>query len=65
LDRIARVPRTTAFGAKRKPTAQEALWFQGGNLQQARHFSPYLALQIKARMEGLPTPVYQTETGSL
>ena len=47
-----------------KPTAQEALWFQGGNLQQARHLSLYLALQIKARMEGLPTPVYQTETGS-
>ena len=41
-----------------KPTHQEALWFHGGNLQQSRHYSLYLALQIKARMEGLQTPVY-------
>ena len=36
------------------PTAQEALWFQGGNLAQSRHYSRYLALQLKARYEGLP-----------
>lgn len=42
-----------------KPTAQEALWFQGGNLMQARHFSLYLALQLKARYEGLPVDVYR------
>ena len=42
-----------------KPTAQEGLWFQAGNLAQARHFSCYLALQLKARMEGIPTPVYR------
>lgn len=41
-----------------KPTRQEALWFHGGNLHQSRHYSKYLALQIKARMEGIPTPVY-------
>ncbi len=41
-----------------KPTQQEALWFHGGNLHQSRHYSLYLALQIKARYEGLPTPVY-------
>ncbi len=41
-----------------KPTQQEALWFHGGNLHQSRHYSLYLALQMKARMEGLPTPVY-------
>ena len=41
-----------------KPTQQQALWFHGGNLHQSRHYSQYLALQIKARMEGLPTPVY-------
>ncbi len=41
-----------------KPTHQEALWFQGGNLVQARFFSLILALQIKARALGLPTPVY-------
>jgi putative flavoprotein involved in K+ transport len=41
-----------------KPTAQPALWFHGGNLAQSRHYSRYLALQLKARMEGIPTPVY-------
>ncbi|MBV7327190.1 NAD(P)/FAD-dependent oxidoreductase [Chloroflexi bacterium TSY] len=41
-----------------KPTQQEALWFHGGNLHQSRHYSIYLSLQIKARMEGIPTPVY-------
>ena len=41
-----------------KPTQQPALWFHGGNLMQSRHYSLYLALQLKARMEGLPTPVY-------
>lgn len=41
-----------------KPTQQEALWFHGGNLHQSRHYSLYLALQLKARYEGIPTPVY-------
>jgi putative flavoprotein involved in K+ transport len=41
-----------------KPTQQEALWFHGGNLHQSRYYSLYLALQLKARMEGIPTPVY-------
>ena len=41
-----------------KPTQQENLWFHGGNLHQSRHYSRYLALQLKARMEGLDTPVY-------
>jgi putative flavoprotein involved in K+ transport len=40
-----------------KPTQQEALWFHGGNLHQSRHYSLYLALQLKARYEGIPTPV--------
>ncbi|MCA1441387.1 NAD(P)/FAD-dependent oxidoreductase [Ensifer sp. IC4062] len=41
-----------------KPTQQEALWFHGGNLHQSRHYSQYLSLQLKARCEGIPTPVY-------
>ncbi len=41
-----------------KPTHQEALWFHGGNLHQSRHYSQFLSLQLKARMEGVPTPVY-------
>ncbi|WP_340685592.1 NAD(P)/FAD-dependent oxidoreductase [Amycolatopsis coloradensis] len=41
-----------------KPTRKEGLWFHGGNLHQSRHYSLYLALQLKARYEGIPTPVY-------
>ncbi|MDI4234476.1 NAD(P)/FAD-dependent oxidoreductase [Bradyrhizobium sp. Arg237L] len=41
-----------------KPTQQEGLWFHGGNLHQSRHYSQYLSLQLKARKEGLATPVY-------
>ena len=44
-----------------KPTQVPALWFHGGNLMQSRHYSLYLALQLKARMEGIPTPVYYLE----
>jgi putative flavoprotein involved in K+ transport len=44
-----------------KPTQQPGLWFMGGNLMQARHYSLYLALQLKARYEGLDTPVYYVE----
>ncbi|WP_030515425.1 NAD(P)/FAD-dependent oxidoreductase [Nocardia sp. NRRL WC-3656] len=41
-----------------KPTQQEGLWFHGGNLHQSRHYSLYLALQLKARYEHIPTPMY-------
>ena len=41
-----------------KPTQQENLWFHGGNLHQSRHYSLYLALQLKARFEGLNPCVY-------
>jgi putative flavoprotein involved in K+ transport len=41
-----------------KPTQQPALWFHGGNLHQSRYYSKFLALQLKARAEGLDTPVY-------
>ncbi len=41
-----------------KPTQQPGLWFHGGNLHQSRHYSSYLSLQLKARMEDIPTPVY-------
>ena len=42
-----------------KPTQVINLWFHGGNLHQSRHYSEFLALQLKARMEGIPTPVYE------
>jgi len=41
-----------------KPTRQDNLWFHGGNLHQSRHYSRYLAMQLKARLEGIDTPVY-------
>lgn len=41
-----------------KPTQQENLWFHGGNLHQSRHYSQFLSLQLKARYEGMDTPVY-------
>lgn len=41
-----------------KPTRQPQLWIHGGNLHQSRHYSQFLSLQLKARYEGLPTPVY-------
>jgi putative flavoprotein involved in K+ transport len=44
-----------------KPTHQPSLWFHGGNLHQSRHYSQFLSLQIKARMEGISTPVYGME----
>ncbi|KAI5082744.1 hypothetical protein GOP47_0002487 [Adiantum capillus-veneris] len=42
-----------------KPTPQANLWFHGGGFHEARHYSLYLALQIKARMEHIPTPVFR------
>ncbi len=41
-----------------KPTQQQQLWIHGGNLHQSRHYSQFLSLQLKARYEGIPTPVY-------
>ena len=42
-----------------KPTQVPQLWIHGGNLHQSRHYSQFLALQLKARFEGLATPVYR------
>lgn len=36
-----------------KPTAQDGLWFMGGNLAQVRFYCRLLGLQLKARFEGL------------
>jgi putative flavoprotein involved in K+ transport len=41
-----------------KPLRHENLWFHGGNLALSRHYSLYVALQLKARLEEIPTPVY-------
>jgi putative flavoprotein involved in K+ transport len=44
-----------------KPTHVPHLWVQGGNLHQNRHYSQFMGLQLKARYEGIPTPVYGQE----
>ncbi len=44
-----------------KPSQQEALWVHGGNLHQSRHYSLYLALQLKARYEEIPMPVHRLQ----
>ncbi len=44
-----------------KPTQVANLWMHGGNLHQSRHYSLYLALQLKARQAGLDTPVYRLQ----
>ena len=44
-----------------KPTNVPNLWIHGCNLHQSRHYSSYLALQLKAWMEGLETPVYELQ----
>ncbi len=41
-----------------KPTAVDALWFHGGNLALSRFYSRFVALQLKARMAGIATPVW-------
>ena len=41
-----------------KPVSHEALWFHSGLIAHARAYSRPLALQLKARMLGIPTPVY-------
>jgi putative flavoprotein involved in K+ transport len=38
-----------------KPTRQPGLWFHVGNFQMARFYSRFLALQLKARFEGMAT----------
>jgi putative flavoprotein involved in K+ transport len=44
-----------------KPTQVDHLWMHGGNLHQSRHYSLYLALQLKARFEGIETPVHHLQ----
>ncbi|MEZ4657392.1 MAG: NAD(P)/FAD-dependent oxidoreductase [Caldilineaceae bacterium] len=42
-----------------KPLQQPGLWIHGGNLAWSRFYSHYVALQLKARKEGIATPVYR------
>ncbi len=53
---ISRAP--SAFIRLCKPNQVPHPWVQGGNLHQNRHYSQFMGLQLKARYEGLQTPVY-------
>ncbi|MCC5975636.1 MAG: hypothetical protein JJT81_16510 [Rubellimicrobium sp.] len=39
------------------------LWFHGCNLALSRFYSRFVALQLKARAEGIATPVCGTPDG--
>jgi putative flavoprotein involved in K+ transport len=61
-------PKTLARGRASCATCgsrqRRNLWIHGGNLHQSAALlagSGYLALQLKARMEGLATPVYELQ----
>jgi putative flavoprotein involved in K+ transport len=41
-----------------KPLRHPNLWFHGGNLHLSRFNSRFVALQLKARFEGMETPVH-------
>ena len=47
-----------------KPTVQPGLWFHGGNLMQSRHYSLYLAIQLKALMEGVRSQINNRSGGT-
>ncbi|KAI9693499.1 MAG: hypothetical protein M1820_009235 [Bogoriella megaspora] len=42
-----------------KPTGHPAFWYHGGSLGQARYFSRFIALQVKAKLLGTPLHVYE------
>ncbi|PVH81485.1 FAD/NAD(P)-binding domain-containing protein [Cadophora sp. DSE1049] len=44
-----------------KPCGHPAMWYHGGTIGQARYYSRFLALQIKARSLGMPLPLYGRE----
>jgi hypothetical protein len=46
-----------AFKKQRQP----GLWYVGGTIGHARYYSRFVALQIKAELEGKPLPVYEGE----
>ncbi|OJK04938.1 hypothetical protein ASPACDRAFT_56349 [Aspergillus aculeatus ATCC 16872] len=41
------------------PTGHPGLWYMGGGMGQARFYSRFVALQIRASLDGTPLPVYQ------
>jgi len=36
-----------------------AMWYHGGTIGQARYYSRFLALQIKAKLLGMPLSLYE------
>ncbi|OCT44725.1 Flavin-binding monooxygenase-like family protein [Cladophialophora carrionii] len=42
-----------------KPTGHAGLWYMGGGCGHARYFSRFVALQIKADVEGKPLKIYK------
>lgn len=44
------------------PQTDPAMWYHGGDQAQARYFSRFIAISIKASVMGLPLPVYSGES---
>jgi len=42
-----------------KPCGRPAMWYHGGTIGQARYYSRFLALQIKAKLLGMPLSLYE------
>lgn len=38
------------------------MWYHGGTIGQARYYSRFIALQVKARLLGTPLPLYEKKT---
>ncbi|OKL55661.1 hypothetical protein UA08_08967 [Talaromyces atroroseus] len=48
-----------------KPTGQPGLWYMAGGINHARFFSRFVALHIKAALEGRPMPVFDAKQSSI
>ncbi|KIM92618.1 hypothetical protein OIDMADRAFT_185081 [Oidiodendron maius Zn] len=58
LEDYWRVDMEGEFRGVWKPIGHPGIWYTGGSIAQARYFSRFLALQIKADVEGVPLERY-------
>jgi putative flavoprotein involved in K+ transport len=67
-DRVGPVGRLGADGERRnfcKPTPQEHLWFTFGGIVEGRRSASWMALMIKAQLDGLVPALHRGEDGQL
>ncbi|KAH7391256.1 dimethylaniline monooxygenase (N-oxide forming) [Cadophora sp. MPI-SDFR-AT-0126] len=44
-----------------RPGGHPAMWYHGGTIGQARYYSRFIALQVKAKLLGTPLPLYERQ----